>query len=92
MVTIITSESDSVEDFLNGCKSKFDCDLLSVFCRNGLNLRNCETYIKYRRIYIMSLKPIYMDAHLELHEQLVKNVGRNLTHTKKRLHEAELVH
>lgn len=37
------------------------------------------------------MKPIYMDVHLELHGRLVKNVGKVLSHTKKRLHEAEMV-
>ena len=37
------------------------------------------------------MKPIYMDMHLELHARLVNNVKKNLSKTKKRLHEAELV-
>eukprot|EP01035_Chromulina_nebulosa_P028414 gene28414-37510_t len=36
------------------------------------------------------MKPIYMDVHLELHGRLVQNVGQVLSHTKKRLHEAEM--
>lgn len=44
-----------------------------------------------RNDYHKMLKPVFIDMHLELHEKLVQNVGKALNHTKKRLHEAELV-
>lgn len=37
------------------------------------------------------LKPVFMDVHLDFHEQLVNKVGRTLARTKKQLHDTELL-